>query len=223
MHLHPFITHTYSVHKVEHPSLANLQQAIQRLQESERMLNERTEFLERRIEEQIQKAKKYGWANKEAALEALKCKKKLERQLRKVDGTLTTTEYQLETLESALSNTVMYTTMKYVASALKDTQPHLPINVDDIHDTVAAIQRQKAIHDELSDIIAHLMDFGQEELEVEEEFQRLFGLEVSLPNTSVTEALPNNSVADCDIHSPHTIPTKEMEASSQGNSSTTPV
>ena len=76
------------------------------------MLNERTEFLERRIEEQIQKAKKYGWANKEAALQALKCKKKLERQLRKVDGTLTTTEYQLETLESALSNTVMYTTMK---------------------------------------------------------------------------------------------------------------
>ena len=46
---------------------------------------------------------------------------------------------------------------------------------------------------------------------------------MSLPNTSVTEALSNNSVADCDIHSPHTIPIKEMEASSQGNSSTTPV
>jgi len=96
------------------------------------MLNERTEFLERRIEEQIQKAKKYGLANKEAALEALKCKKMLERQLQKVEGTLTTAEYQLETLQSAVSNTVMYANMKYVARTLKapslqaNTPPRLP-------------------------------------------------------------------------------------------------
>ena len=147
----------------------------------------------------------------------------LERQLRKVEGTLTTAEYQLETLQSAVSNTVMYANMKYVARTLKAAQHHLPIDIDDIHDTVATIRGQKAIHDELLDTIhvAHSMAFGQEELEDEEELLRL--LEVSLPNTSVTEALSNNSVADCDIHSPHTIPIKEMEASSQGNSFTAPV
>ena len=189
------------------------------------MLNERTEFLRRRIEEQIQKAKKYGLANKKAALEALKCKKMLERQLQNVEETLTTVEHQLEILQIAVSNTVMYTNMKYVARTLKVAQHHLPIDVDDIHNTVATIQGQKAIHDELLDTIhvAHSMAFGQKESEDEEELLRLLELEVSLPNTSVTEALSNNSVADCDIHSPHTIPIKEMEASSQGNSSTTPV
>jgi len=49
----------------------------------------------------------------------------LERQLRKVEGTLITAEYQLETLQNAVSNTVMYANMKYVARTLKAAQHHL--------------------------------------------------------------------------------------------------
>lgn len=221
MYLHPFITHTQST-KDEDPSL---QRAIQRLQESERILKERTDFLEQAIEKQIQKAKKYGVKNRRAALEALRCKKSLERKLRKVDGALTTVEYQLETLRSVVSNTVMYTNMKYVARTLKATQLHLPIVVDDIYDAVVDIQEQKAIHDELSDALAHSMAFEQEEEEEDEELLMLLEdgkLELSLPNIA-TEVLSSSSVADSDIHSPCSIPIKEMEASSQGNSSTPPV
>jgi len=46
----------------------------------------------------------------------------LERQLRKVEGTLITAEYQLETLQNAVSNTVMYANMKYVTRTLKAAQ-----------------------------------------------------------------------------------------------------
>ena len=55
-----------------------------------------------------------------AALQALKRKKKYEKQLQQIDGTLSTIEFQREALESAGTNTEVLKAMDYAAKALKN-------------------------------------------------------------------------------------------------------
>ena len=65
---------------VEARYLMSLQEAIQKLRETEDMLLEKSELLEKEIETELQTAKKYVIKNKRAALSALKRKKRLEKQ-----------------------------------------------------------------------------------------------------------------------------------------------
>ena len=60
-----------------------------------------------------------------AALQALKKKKRYEKQLQQIDGTLSTIEMQREALESANTNTAVLTTMKLAADALKSAHKQL--------------------------------------------------------------------------------------------------
>ncbi len=53
---------------------------------------------------------------------ALKRKKRLEKQLAQVDGTLSTIEFQREALENATTNTEVLKNMSYAAKALKKAQ-----------------------------------------------------------------------------------------------------
>ena len=54
-----------------------------------------------------------------AALQALKRKKRYEKQLQQIDGTLSTIEFQRESLENASTNTEVLTVMGHAAKALK--------------------------------------------------------------------------------------------------------
>lgn len=60
-----------------------------------------------------------------AALNALKRKKRLEKQLQQIDGTLSTIEFQRESLENAQTNTEVLKNMSYAAKALKAAHSHL--------------------------------------------------------------------------------------------------
>lgn len=60
-----------------------------------------------------------------AAIQALKRKKRYEKQLQQIDGTLSTIEMQREALESANTNTAVLTTMKNAADALKAAHQHM--------------------------------------------------------------------------------------------------
>lgn len=60
-----------------------------------------------------------------AAIQALKRKKRYEKQLQQIDGTLSTIEMQREALESANTNTNVLTTMKDAANALKAAHQHM--------------------------------------------------------------------------------------------------
>lgn len=60
-----------------------------------------------------------------AAIQALKRKKRYEKQLQQIDGTLSTIEMQREALESANTNTAVLTTMKNAADALKAAHKHM--------------------------------------------------------------------------------------------------
>lgn len=60
-----------------------------------------------------------------AALMALKRKKRLEKQLNQIDGTLSTIEFQREALENANTNTEVLNNMSYAAKALKQAHQQL--------------------------------------------------------------------------------------------------
>lgn len=54
-----------------------------------------------------------------AALQALKRKKRYEKQLEQIDGTLSTIEFQRDSLENANTNTEVLKNMGYAAKAMK--------------------------------------------------------------------------------------------------------
>lgn len=57
--------------------------------------------------------------SKTAALQALKRKKRYEKQLAQIDGTLSTIEFQREALENANTNTEVIKNMGFAAKAMK--------------------------------------------------------------------------------------------------------
>ena len=59
------------------------------------------------------------------ALNALKRKKRLEKQLTQIDGTLSTIEFQREALENANTNTEVLKAMGYAAKAMKSAHQEL--------------------------------------------------------------------------------------------------
>ncbi|XP_043944945.1 charged multivesicular body protein 4b [Protopterus annectens] len=117
------------------------QEAIQRLRETEEMLAKKQEFLEKKIELELQTAKKHGTKNKRAALQALKRKKRYEKQLTQIDGTLSTIEFQREALENANTNTEVLKNMGFAAKAMK------------------------AAHENMDELMAELEELEQEELD----------------------------------------------------------
>lgn len=64
-----------------------------------------------------------------AAIQALKRKKRFEKQLKQIDGTLSMIELQREALEGAKTNTATITTMKQASDAMKAVQKDLYVLV----------------------------------------------------------------------------------------------
>merc|ERR1712183_270087 len=110
-----------------------------------------------------------GKTNKRMALNALKKKKRYDKQLQQIDGTLTTIEQQREALEGANTNTAVLQTMKSAADALKNA--HKGMDVDNVHDMMDDIAEQQDVAKEISEAISNPVAFGQDfdedELEAE--------------------------------------------------------
>jgi len=162
--------------------------------------------LEKKIELELDTAKKNGTKNKRAAIAALKRKKRYEKQLQQIDGTLSTIEMQREALESANTNTNVLTTMKIASDALKAA--HNSMDVDQVHDMMEDIAEQQDVAKEISDAISNPVAFGNdidedelekelEELEQEELDKELLG--VGGPATELPEvptAVPTAELKD---------------------------
>jgi len=148
-------------------------EAIQKLRETEEMLMKKQDFLEKKIEQEIGTAKKNGTKNKRVALQALKRKKRYEKQLQQIDGTLSTIEMQREALEGANTNTAVLQTMGEAAKALKAAHQHM--DVDKVHDMMDDIAEQQEVAREISDAISNPLAFGQDvdDDELEKELEEL--------------------------------------------------
>jgi len=113
------------------------------------------------------------------ALAALKRKKRYEKQLQQIDGTLTTIEFQREALENANTNTEVLSIMGEAANALKVA--HKNMDVDKVHDLMDDIQEQQEIASEISDAISNPVGFGADvdEDDLMKELEELTEQEVS--------------------------------------------
>ncbi|KAK3539527.1 hypothetical protein QTP70_009507 [Hemibagrus guttatus] len=139
---------------------ASPQDAIQKLRETEEMLSKKQEFLEKKIEAELLTAKKNGTKNKRAALQALKRKKRYEKQLAQIDGTLSTIEYQREALENANTNTEVLKNMGFAAKAMKNA--HQNMDIDKVDELMQDITEQQELAQEISDAISKPVAFGDE-------------------------------------------------------------
>ncbi|XP_051567821.1 charged multivesicular body protein 4b-like [Myxocyprinus asiaticus] len=182
---------------------ASPQEAIQRLRETEEMLTKKQEFLEKKIEQELVTAKRNGTKNKRAALQALKRKKRYEKQLAQIDGTLSTIEFQREALENAHTNTEVIKNMGLAAKAMKAA--HDNMDIDKVDELMQDITEQQELAQEISDAISKPVGLGEEfdedellaeleELEQEELDKNLLEIggteNVQLPNVPST-SLPS--------------------------------
>lgn len=141
-------------------------EAIQKLRSTEEMLLKKQEFLEGKVDAELKTAKKNGTKNKRVALQALKRKKKYEKQLLQVDGTLTTIEAQREALENAHTNAEVLKNMKFASGALKSA--HKQMGVEDVDDLMADVHEEMERAREISDAISNPIGFGADEIDEDE-------------------------------------------------------
>ncbi|XP_053494096.1 charged multivesicular body protein 4b isoform X2 [Ictalurus furcatus] len=136
------------------------QEAIQRLRDTEEMLTKKQEFLEKKMEQELLTAKRNGTKNKRAALQALKRKKRYEKQLAQIDGTLSTIEFQREALENANTNTEVIKNMGFAAKAMKAA--HDNMDIDKVDELMQDMTEQQELAQEISDAISKPVGFGEE-------------------------------------------------------------
>ncbi|KAM5175737.1 charged multivesicular body protein 4a isoform 1-T1 [Callospermophilus lateralis] len=149
------------------------EEAIQKLKETEKILIKKQEFLEQKIQQELQTAKKHGTKNKRAALQALRRKKRLEQQLAQTDGTLSTLEFQREAIENATTNAEVLRTMEVAAQGMK--KAYQDMDIDKVDELMADITEQQELAQQISDAISRPVGFGDDvdEDELLEELEEL--------------------------------------------------
>lgn len=172
-------SHSSSSSKSKHRSRGGPtpQEAIHKLRETEDMLTKKQAYLEQKIDQEVATAKKHGTKNKRVALQALKRKKRYEEQLKQIDGTLSTIEFQREALENSHTNTEVLKNMGYAAKAMKKV--HESLDVNNIEDLMLDIGEQQDLAREITEaisgpigetydedeLLAELAELEQEDLE----------------------------------------------------------
>lgn len=134
------------------------EETIQKLNETQEMLEKKSEYLEKKIQDELSAAKKCGTKNKRQALVHLKRKKRYEKQLRNVDGTLSNIEEQVDALQNAQANAQIFKNMADGSKVLK--QAHGNMNVDQVHDVMDDIEEQQQLSQEISDALSGPVGFG---------------------------------------------------------------
>ncbi|KAL1452488.1 hypothetical protein WDU94_006716 [Cyamophila willieti] len=149
-------------------------ETIQKLRETEDLLMKKQEFLEKKVKQELVVAKANGRKNKRPAIQALKKKKRYEKQLQEIDDALSTMRIQRETLEGANTFETILTTMKNAADAMKAAHKHMDIN--QIHDMLDDIVDQQDVAREVTGAVSHPVPFGQD-VDEEELLKELEALE----------------------------------------------
>ncbi|XP_040332702.1 charged multivesicular body protein 4a isoform X1 [Herpailurus yagouaroundi] len=147
------------------------EEAIQKLKETEKILIKKQEFLEQKIQQELQMAKKHGTKNKRAALQALRRKKRFEQQLAQTDGTLSTLEFQREAIENATTNAEVLRTMELAAQGMK--KAYQDMDIDKVDELMADITEQQEVAQQISDAISRPVGFDVDEDELLEELEKL--------------------------------------------------
>ncbi|KAH7105348.1 late endosome to vacuole transport-related protein [Auriculariales sp. MPI-PUGE-AT-0066] len=149
-------------------------EAIVTLRTQLQMLEKKEENLQRKIDEELKKAKANAVSNKTVATAALRRKKAYESELDRLAGTRLTLETQVNTIESANLNAETMAAMKKGADALKVI--HGTLTIDKVDTTMEAINAQRELANEISEAISNPINSGQD-IDEDELKQELADLE----------------------------------------------
>ncbi|EJF62788.1 Snf7-domain-containing protein [Dichomitus squalens] len=143
--------------------------AIVTLRQQLQMIEKKEDYLQKKIDEEMKKAKQNAVSNKAAATAALRRKKVTEQELERLQNTRFQLEMQVNTLESASFNAENMAAMKKAAGALKDI--HGKLSIDKVDQTMSEIQEQTQLANEVSEAISTStytgVEFDEDELKQE--------------------------------------------------------
>ncbi|KAH9844131.1 Snf7-domain-containing protein [Rhodofomes roseus] len=148
--------------------------AIVTLRQQLQLIDKKEEYLQKKIDEEMKKARANAVTNKQAATAALRRKKATEQELERLQGTRFQLEMQVNTLESASFNAETMSAMKKASSALKDI--HGKLTIDRVDTTMAEIQEQTQLANEVSEAIS-ANTYNGVEIDEDELKAELAGLE----------------------------------------------
>ncbi|KAI0772061.1 Snf7-domain-containing protein [Trametes elegans] len=167
--------------------------AIVTLRQQLQMIEKKEEYLQKKVEEEVKKARANAVSNKAgeqpapvrptaamlmctrtfpptcSATAALRRKKVTEQELERLQNTRFQLEMQVNTLESASFNAENMAAMKKASTALKDI--HGKLTIDKVDQTMADIQEQTQLANEVSEAISSStyagVDIDEDELKQE--------------------------------------------------------
>ncbi|KAG8704410.1 ESCRT-III subunit protein snf7 [Ceratobasidium sp. 394] len=182
-------------------SRATAREAIVTTRQHLVVLDKKEEDLQRKIEEEMKKAKANAVNNKAAATAALRRKKMHEAELEKLYGQRMTLETQLYAIENANLNAETMARMKQGAQALRDI--HGDLTIDKVEATMDRVRDQMELTKEITDAISNPLgisgvDIDEDELknelaelEHEELNDRLMGADRAPVHTPAVTAGPS--------------------------------
>ncbi|KAG5639011.1 hypothetical protein H0H81_007919 [Sphagnurus paluster] len=143
--------------------------AIVTLRQQLQMIEKKEEYLQKKIDDELKKARANAVSNKAVATAALKRKKASEVELDRLAGTRLQLEMQVNTLESANLNAETMAAMKKASDALKVIHGNMDMNKLDA--TMASVQEQRELANEIAESLANPiyggMDMDEDELKAE--------------------------------------------------------
>lgn len=143
---------------------------LEKLHENLEMLEKKERVLQKKISQEVEKAKEYTrLKNKRAAIQCLKKKKLYESQVEQLGNFQLRVHDQMILLEGAKATTETVDALRNGATAMKSMQKAM--NINDVDKTMDDINEQtenmKQIQDALSAPIGSAADFDEDELEAE--------------------------------------------------------
>ncbi|KAH0839993.1 Snf7-domain-containing protein [Lanmaoa asiatica] len=144
--------------------------AIVSLRQQLQMIEKKEDHLQKKIDEELKKAKANAVSNKAVATQALRRKKQSEAEMERLNGQRLQLEQQINTLESANLNLETMQAMKKASDVLEQIHGHMKLT--DVDTTMARIGEQREIANEIAEAISAPTDQADEE-ELREELAEL--------------------------------------------------
>ncbi|XP_039132032.1 vacuolar protein sorting-associated protein 32 homolog 2-like [Dioscorea cayenensis subsp. rotundata] len=186
----------FSMSKKKTTSSAKAISSSDKLQETLETLEKKEQLLQKKISNEIQKAKNYtSQKNKNAAIQCLKKKKLYEAEIERIANLQLRVHDQMLTLHGATATTETIDALRKGSNAVKSIQQSL--NADDVSKTIEEASEQsenmKQLQDALATSIGVTDDFDEDELEAELEELEEAELEEQIleQNSTVTTQPPS--------------------------------
>ncbi|KZP32881.1 Snf7-domain-containing protein [Athelia psychrophila] len=159
--------------------------AIVTLRQQLQMIEKKEEYLQKKIDEELKKAKANAVTNKAVATAALRRKKASEAELDRMAGTRLQLEMQVNTLESANLNAETMQAMKKASDALNVI--HGNMTLDKVDTVMSQVAEARDIANEIANVIS-AVPYGNTEEDEEDLKAQLDELEQEQLDTQLAGA-----------------------------------